>query len=41
VHERLGAIKQQSKLVTPDHLSNRSFPAKVRDGFARLFSPYM
>jgi cardiolipin synthase len=27
--------------VTPDNLNSRSFPVRIRDGLARLFSPYL
>ncbi len=30
-----------SRLVLIEHLLNRSFPVRLRDGFARLFSPYL
>jgi cardiolipin synthase len=27
--------------VTPDEINGRSLPVKLRDGIARLFSPYL
>ncbi len=35
------AMLERSRLVTLEDVDNRSLPVKVRDGVARLFSPYL
>jgi len=37
IQEKLGGARE----VTPAEVEGRSYPAKLRDSIARLFSPYL
>lgn len=39
--DRVGRTMTRSRRVTLDEVNGRSFPVKLRDGIARLFSPYL
>jgi cardiolipin synthase A/B len=41
LHELVDAKIAASRELTLDELAGRSIPVKLRDGFARLFSPYL
>jgi cardiolipin synthase len=41
LHGLVDAKLAASRELSLDELAGRSIPAKLRDGFARLFSPYL